>query len=133
MEKCVPEGVEGAIANFVCFHCPLVASADAKSPATIKIKKQKCASEAVQRAIGKPSGRVRRREIPCVEAQNHTEKREIAPHETIPLKKTYYLHRFLEFRNALFDLLRLLLIQRQFALLLLHQRGGRLAHKARIV
>ena len=24
------EGVEGAIANFVCFHCPLVASAEAK-------------------------------------------------------------------------------------------------------
>ena len=25
-----PEGVEGAIADFVCFHCPLVASAEAK-------------------------------------------------------------------------------------------------------
>mgnify|MGYP007016897240 FL=1 len=25
------EGVEGAIADFVCFHCPLVASAEAKS------------------------------------------------------------------------------------------------------
>ena len=25
-----PEGVEGAIADFVCFHCPLVAPADAK-------------------------------------------------------------------------------------------------------
>ncbi len=24
------EGVEGAIADFVCFHCPLVASAEAK-------------------------------------------------------------------------------------------------------
>ena len=24
-----PEGVEGAIADFVCFHCPLVASAEA--------------------------------------------------------------------------------------------------------
>ena len=26
-----PEGVEGSIADFVCFHCPLVASAEAKS------------------------------------------------------------------------------------------------------
>ena len=25
-----PEGVKGAIADFVCFHCPLVAPADAK-------------------------------------------------------------------------------------------------------
>ncbi len=25
-----PEGVDGAIADFVCFHCPLVASAEAK-------------------------------------------------------------------------------------------------------
>ena len=25
-----PEGVEGAIADFVCFDCPLVAPADAK-------------------------------------------------------------------------------------------------------
>ncbi len=25
------EGVKGAIENFVCFHCPLVASAEAKS------------------------------------------------------------------------------------------------------
>ena len=25
-----PEGDEGAIADFVCFHCPLVASAEAK-------------------------------------------------------------------------------------------------------
>ena len=25
------EGVKGAIADFVCFYCPLVASADAKS------------------------------------------------------------------------------------------------------
>ena len=25
-----PEGVKGAIADFVCFHCPLVASAEAK-------------------------------------------------------------------------------------------------------
>ena len=24
------EGVKGAIADFVCFHCPLVASAEAK-------------------------------------------------------------------------------------------------------
>ena len=31
-----PEGVEGAIADFVCFHCPLVASAEAKPSATIK-------------------------------------------------------------------------------------------------
>ena len=28
-----PEGVKGAIADFVRFHCPLVASAEAKSPA----------------------------------------------------------------------------------------------------
>ena len=53
--------------------------------------------------------------------------------QAVPQKKNPQLHRFLEFRNALFDLLRLLLIQRQLALLLLHQRGGRLAHKARIV
>ena len=26
------EGVKGAIADFVCFHCPLVASEEAKSP-----------------------------------------------------------------------------------------------------
>ena len=25
-----PEGVSGAIADFVCFHCPLVASAEVK-------------------------------------------------------------------------------------------------------
>ena len=30
------EGVQRAIADFVCFHCPLVASADAKSPAAKK-------------------------------------------------------------------------------------------------
>ena len=30
------EGVKGATADFVCFHCPLVAPAGAKSPATIK-------------------------------------------------------------------------------------------------
>ena len=30
------EGVEGAIADFVCFHCPLVATADAISPAAKK-------------------------------------------------------------------------------------------------
>ena len=29
--ECAPEGVEGAIADFVCFHCPLLASAEAKS------------------------------------------------------------------------------------------------------
>ena len=28
-----PEGVSGAIADFVCFHCPLVASAEAKPSA----------------------------------------------------------------------------------------------------
>ena len=74
-----------------------------------------------------PSGRVRRREIPCVIPK----KRETAPKQSP--RKNPQLHRFLEFRNALFDLLRLLLIQRQLALLLLHQRGGCLAHKARIV
>lgn len=26
------EGVKGAIADFVCFYCPLVASADTKPP-----------------------------------------------------------------------------------------------------
>ena len=31
-----PEGVKGATADFVCFHCPLVASAEAKPSATIK-------------------------------------------------------------------------------------------------
>ena len=31
-----PEGVKGAIANFVCFHCPLVASAEAKPCAANK-------------------------------------------------------------------------------------------------
>ena len=30
------EGVKGATADFVCFHCPLVASAEAKPSATIK-------------------------------------------------------------------------------------------------
>ena len=30
------EGVKGATADFVCFHCPLVASAEAIPPATIK-------------------------------------------------------------------------------------------------
>ena len=33
-----PEGVKGAISNFVCFHCPLVASAEAIPLATIKTK-----------------------------------------------------------------------------------------------
>ena len=94
---------------------------------------EKCAPEGVEGAIGKPPRRVRRRETPCVEAQITQKRGRLPPHETIPLKKSYQLHRFLEFRNALFDLLRLLLIQRQLALLLLHQRGGRLAHKARIV
>ena len=32
-----PEGVEGATADFVCFHCPLVASADAIPPAAKNI------------------------------------------------------------------------------------------------
>ena len=31
------EGVKGAIADFVCFHCPLVAPAGAKSPCLIKV------------------------------------------------------------------------------------------------
>ena len=31
------EGVKGAIANFVCFYSPLVASAEAKSPITFAI------------------------------------------------------------------------------------------------
>ena len=31
-----PEGVKGATADFVCFHCPLVASAEAKPSAAIK-------------------------------------------------------------------------------------------------
>ena len=52
---------------------------------------EKCVPEGVEGAIGKPPRRVRRREIPRVEAQNHTEKREIAPHETIPLKKNILL------------------------------------------
>ena len=30
MELCT-EGVKGATADFVCFHCPLVASAEAKN------------------------------------------------------------------------------------------------------
>ena len=30
------EGAKGAIANFVCFHCPLVASAEAKPCAANK-------------------------------------------------------------------------------------------------
>ena len=30
------EGVQRAIADFVCFHCPLVASADAIPPAAKK-------------------------------------------------------------------------------------------------
>ena len=99
------EGVEGAIADIRLFCCPLVASADAK--------------------------------FPCVAAQmmqkSHITKEKGDCHQRSPPEKSYQLHRFLEFRNALFDLLRLLLIQRQLALLLLHQRGGRLAHKARIV
>ncbi len=86
------------------FSCPLVASADAKSP--------------------------------CVAAQMMQKSHIIKEKGDCPKqspRKNPQLHRFLEFRNALFDLLRLLLIQRQLALLLLHQRGGRLAHKARIV
>ena len=31
VEDC--EGVKGATADFVCFHCPLLASAEANSPA----------------------------------------------------------------------------------------------------
>ena len=38
VEDC--EGVKGATADFVCFHCPLVASAEAKPSATIKIKQR---------------------------------------------------------------------------------------------
>ena len=43
------EGVSGATADFVCFHCPLLASAEAKSPATIKTKKHGCA---LRRGVG---------------------------------------------------------------------------------
>ncbi len=42
------EGVKGAIAGFVCFHCPLVASAEAKSSATRKIKQQRIPEAAMQ-------------------------------------------------------------------------------------
>ena len=38
VEDC--EGDKGATADFVCFHCPLVASAEAKPSATIKIKQR---------------------------------------------------------------------------------------------
>ena len=40
-ESVQPEGVKGASADFVCFHCPLVAPAGAKPSATIKVKSHK--------------------------------------------------------------------------------------------
>ena len=40
-ESVQPEGVKGASADFVCFHCPLVAPAGAKPSATCKIKTHK--------------------------------------------------------------------------------------------
>ena len=43
------EGVSGATADFVCFHCPLLASAEANSPATMKIKPHECA---LRRGVG---------------------------------------------------------------------------------
>ena len=43
------EGVSGATADFVCFHCPRLAPAGAKSPATIKTKKHGCA---LRRGVG---------------------------------------------------------------------------------
>ena len=39
VEDC--EGVKGATADFVCFHCPLVASAEAKSRAPQQINQIK--------------------------------------------------------------------------------------------
>ena len=57
------EGVKGATAGSACFHCPLVASADAKYHAT---KQTTCRSgdcEGFQRATAKPFGRSRRSEI----------------------------------------------------------------------
>ena len=45
------EGVKGATADFVCFHCPLVASAEAIPPATIKINSlSTCTKQTMQRS-----------------------------------------------------------------------------------
>ena len=66
------EEVSGATADIRLFSCPLVASAEAKSPATIKTKKHGCA---LRRGVGGdrrlrlfslPPTRARRREFPCL-------------------------------------------------------------------
>ena len=46
-ESVQPEGVKGASADFVCFHCPLVAPAGAKPSATCKIKTHKTKPAAI--------------------------------------------------------------------------------------
>ena len=43
------EGVSGATADFVCFHCPRLAPAGAIPPATMKIKPHGCA---LRRGVG---------------------------------------------------------------------------------
>ena len=62
------EGFQRAIADFVCFHCPLVVSAEAKSlqqQSQAADNPKSCGAEGFQRAIGKPFGRLRRGEIPA--------------------------------------------------------------------
>ena len=59
------EGFQRAIADFVCFHCPLVAPAGATPLRNDKSQVWKCAPEGFQRAIGKPFGRLRRGETPA--------------------------------------------------------------------
>ena len=49
-----PEGVEGAIADFVCFHCPLVASAEAKP---LRPKANSYAESTSPKAKKSPSGK----------------------------------------------------------------------------
>jgi hypothetical protein len=55
---------------------PLVAPAGAIPSATIKIKKHGSVGEAIQRATAKPSGRLRRGEIPATK-KTSTEKRNV--------------------------------------------------------
>ena len=60
------EGFQRAIADFVCFHCPLVASAEAISPATMKVKQHGCAVRRGQGGDRKAPLSPPQRRNPCV-------------------------------------------------------------------
>ena len=69
------EGFQRVIADFVCFHCPLVASAEAIPPATMKVKQHGCAVRRGQGGDRKaPLSPPQRRNPPLAEKSSYGRK-----------------------------------------------------------